>query len=130
PLAIGANCGVGASDILVSLLEMQGSTHPLVTKGNCGIPKFQGTQAVYTGTPELMARYVDLAIDGGARIIGGCCGTTPAHLAAMRAAIDGHVPGARPTLDTIVEKIGPLTNAAPSRVATASGERRSRRART
>ena len=128
PLAIGANCGVGASDILVSLLEMQGSTHPLVTKGNCGIPKFQGTQAVYTGTPELMARYVDLAIDGGARIIGGCCGTTPAHLAAMRAAIDHHTPGERPTLESIVERIGPLTNAAPGQPARGA-ERRTRRSR-
>jgi len=49
----------------------------------------------------------------GARIIGGCCGTTPEHLAAMRASIDTHVRGQQPTLDTIVQQIGPLTNAAP-----------------
>ena len=128
PLAVGANCGVGASDILVSLLEMNGSPVPLVTKGNCGIPRFEGTQAVYSGTPELMARYADLAIDAGARIIGGCCGTTPAHLAAMRAAIDRHTPGERPTLERIITSIGPLTNAAPSQAAKA-GERRSRRPR-
>lgn len=126
PLAVGANCGVGASDILVSLLEMNGSRIPLVTKGNCGIPRFQGTQAVYSGTPELMARYAHLAIDAGARIVGGCCGTTPSHLAAMRRAIDEHVPGERPSLAGIIASIGPLTNAAPSQT-TKAGERRSRR---
>ncbi len=125
PLAIGANCGVGASDILVSLLEMQGAPYVLVTKGNCGIPRFEGTEAVYNGTPQLMANYANLAIDAGARIIGGCCGTTPEHLAAMRSAIDSHVPGERPTIETIVDQIGPLTNSAPA----ADAKRPSRRSR-
>jgi 5-methyltetrahydrofolate--homocysteine methyltransferase len=113
PVAIGANCGVGAADILVSLVEMRDAPFPLITKGNCGVPHFEGTEAVYSGTPELMANYVRLAIDGGARIVGGCCGTTPEHLAAMRAAIDEHVRGEQPTLDAIIQSIGPLTNPAP-----------------
>jgi 5-methyltetrahydrofolate--homocysteine methyltransferase len=113
PLAIGANCGVGAPDILVSLTEMHGSPFPLVTKGNCGVPHFEGTEAVYSGTPQLMANYARLAIDGGARIVGGCCGTTPEHLAAMRVSIDEHERGERPTLDAIVTRIGPLMNSAP-----------------
>lgn len=125
PLAIGANCGVGASDILVTLLEMKDAPFALVTKGNCGVPHFEGTEAVYSGTPELMANYAHLAIDAGARIIGGCCGTTPEHLAAMRAAIDSHVRGEPPTVDKIVEQIGPLTNTAP----TEKAKRASRRAR-
>jgi len=113
PLAAGANCGVGASDILVSLLQMQDAPYALVTKGNCGVPHFEGTEIVYSGTPELMANYARLAIDAGARIIGGCCGTTPEHLAAMRAAIDAHVRGDMPTIETIIDDIGPLTNAIP-----------------
>jgi methionine synthase I (cobalamin-dependent) len=125
PLAIGANCGVGASDILVSLLEMREAPYALVSKGNCGVPHFEGTEVVYSGTPELMANYARLAVDAGARIIGGCCGTTPEHLAAMRAAIDTHVPGAPPSIDEIVGKIGPLTNAAP----TENAKRRPRRSR-
>jgi 5-methyltetrahydrofolate--homocysteine methyltransferase len=125
PLAIGANCGVGASDILVTLLQMKDAPYALVTKGNCGVPHFEGTEAVYSGTPELMANYARLAMDAGARIIGGCCGTTPEHLAAMRASIDTHVPGEPPTMDTIVEQIGPLTNAAPSE----NAKRPSRRSR-
>ena len=114
PLAIGANCGVGASDILVTLLHMKDAPYAVVTKGNCGVPHFEGTEAVYSGTPKLMANYATLAIDAGARIIGGCCGTTPEHLAAMRAAIDNHVRGPAPTIDTIVEQIGPLTNTMPT----------------
>ncbi len=126
PLAIGANCGVGAPDILVSLTEMRGSPFPLVTKGNCGVPHFEGTEAVYSGTPELMANYARLAIDGGARIIGGCCGTTPEHLAAMRASIDAHERGEHPTIEAIVTKIGPLKNSAPviNPVRPARGSRR------
>jgi 5-methyltetrahydrofolate--homocysteine methyltransferase len=89
------------------------------------VPHFVGTEVVYSGTPELMANYARLAMDAGARIIGGCCGTTPAHLAAMRAAIDAHVPGEPPTLETIIDEIGPLTNAAPAQ----KDKRASRRAR-
>ena len=125
PLAIGANCGVGASDILVSLLEMRDSPYALVSKGNCGIPHFEGSVCVYSGTPELMAKYAALAIDAGARIVGGCCGTTPEHLAAMRGALDRHQSGAVPTLEAIVQQIGPLTNTAPA----ASIEKRPRRSR-
>jgi methionine synthase I (cobalamin-dependent) len=124
PLAQGANCGVGAPDILVTVLEMQGATVPIISKGNCGVPQFQGTEIVYSGTPELMGRYAAMAVDAGAQIIGGCCGTTPSHLAAMRAALDAHTPGERPSLEQIVEAVGPLTNAAPS---AGGGERRSRR---
>jgi 5-methyltetrahydrofolate--homocysteine methyltransferase len=126
PLAIGANCGVGASDILVTLVHMKDAPYALVTKGNCGVPHFEGTEAVYSGTPKLMANYATLAIDAGARIIGGCCGTTPEHLAAMRAAIDSHVRGDAPTIETIVEQIGPLTNAMPTDTAKKPA-RRSRR---
>jgi len=121
---VGANCGVGASDILVSLLEMRGFSLPTVSKGNCGIPRFEGTSIRYSGTPELMARYASMAADSGAAIVGGCCGTSPEHLAAMHAALAAHVRGAAPTVDGIVAEIGPLTNSLPG----ASGEgRRTRR---
>ena len=116
PLAMGANCGVGASDLLVSVLEIARGAGPLpvVAKGNCGIPRFEGTTITYSGTPELMARYAGMAIDAGARIVGGCCGTTPEHLAAMRRAVDGHARAAAPSIDDVVREIGPLTNSAPS----------------
>lgn len=114
PLAIGANCGVGASDILVSVSEMRGFVTPVVSKGNCGIPKFEGTTIKYSGTPELMRRYAAMAADAGVRIVGGCCGTSPEHLAAMRDSLDNRVPCASPSVAEIVAKIGPLTNIVPT----------------
>lgn len=112
PVAVGANCGVGASDILASMLDMTAARPDatVIVKGNCGIPEFRGTEIHYSGTPELMSDYVRLAVDGGARIIGGCCGTSFEHLAAMRKALDSHTKAERPTVDTIVERIGPMRN--------------------
>lgn len=112
PMAVGANCGVGASDILSTLLDMTAAdpSATIIVKGNCGIPEFRGTEIHYSGTPPLMADYARLARDAGARIIGGCCGTSCTHLAAMRVALDSYTPGARPTLETIIERIGPLRN--------------------
>ena len=124
-VAYGANCGVGASDILASLIEMDPAA-TLVVKGNCGIPQFRGTEIHYSGTPGQMADYARLAIDAGARIIGGCCGTTIEHLRAMREAIDGHERGPRPALSTITDRIGPLTN---TPAATPSDKRPRRRRR-
>ncbi|MDP3897875.1 MAG: betaine--homocysteine S-methyltransferase [Mesorhizobium sp.] len=112
PVAVGANCGVGASDILSSLLDMSAAAPDatIIVKGNCGIPEFRGATIHYSGTPELMADYVRMAVDGGARIVGGCCGTSFVHLRAMREALDAHTKGARPTVDDVVARIGPLRN--------------------
>jgi len=128
PVAVGANCGVGASDILASLLDMSAARPDatIIVKGNCGIPEFRGADIHYSGTPELMADYARLAIDGGARIVGGCCGTSFGHLAAMRAAIDGHTRGERPSVETIETRIGPLRNKLASQSG-GDGNRRERR---
>lgn len=131
PLAVGANCGVGASDILASLLDMTEAKPDatVIVKGNCGIPEFRGTEIHYSGTPELMADYVRLAIDGGAKIIGGCCGTSFAHLAAMRQALDTHEKADRPTVEAIVRRIGPLRNKQASANVSETGEGRRERRR-
>jgi len=112
PTAVGANCGVGASDILASLLDMSEAAPEatIIVKGNCGIPEFRGSEIFYSGTPPLMADYARLAVDAGAKIIGGCCGTSCGHLQAMREAINSHTRGQRPTIETIVERIGPMRN--------------------
>ena len=116
PVAIGANCGVGASDLLASVLEIT-SANPaaiVVAKANCGIPVINGDSVEYTGTPELMHDYAKLAIDAGAKIVGGCCGTTCNHLEEMRVAIDTHVQENRPELSDIETRIGPLVNRPPA----------------
>jgi 5-methyltetrahydrofolate--homocysteine methyltransferase len=129
PVAVGANCGVGASDILATLLDMTEARPEasVIVKGNCGIPEFRGTEIHYSGTPELMADYVRLAVDGGAKIIGGCCGTSFEHLASMRHALDVHRKGERPTVTAIVERIGPMRNKLASASGAPEGERRERR---
>ena len=128
PLAIGSNCGVGASDLLVSVLVMTKANPDLVVvaKGNCGIPVVKGEHVHYSGTPELMADYVRLAVDAGARIIGGCCGTSPAHLAAMRRALDAHTQRLRPTIETIVAATGPILSPPSSSTAPKRENRRNR----
>ena len=129
PVATGANCGVGASDILSSLLDMTEANPEaiFVVKGNCGIPEFRGSEIHYSGTPPLMADYARLARDAGAKIIGGCCGTSCEHLAAMRVALDTYVPGERPTVETIIERIGPMRNKTANETPTAAPRERSRR---
>jgi 5-methyltetrahydrofolate--homocysteine methyltransferase len=130
PLGVGANCGVGASDILASLLDMTEAKPQatVIVKGNCGIPEFRGTEIHYSGTPELMADYVRLAVDAGAKIVGGCCGTSFQHLAAMRKALDAHTKADRPTVEKIIERIGPMRNkVATENTAETSEARRERR---
>lgn len=131
PVAVGANCGVGASDILSSLLDMTEAAPQatVIVKGNCGIPEFRGAEIYYSGTPELMGDYARLAIDAGAKIIGGCCGTSFVHLKAIRDAVDSHVKAARPTVENVVARIGPMRNKPANESGAPSGERRERRRR-
>ncbi len=88
-----------------------GSERPLIAKGNAGIPKYHDGHIHYDGTPELMADYACLARDCGVAIIGGCCGTMPEHLVAMRAALETRPKGERPTLEEITEKLGGFSSA-------------------
>jgi 5-methyltetrahydrofolate--homocysteine methyltransferase len=112
PEAVGANCGVGASDLLASVLDMTQANENaiVVAKANCGVPVVKGDAVIYTGTPQTMSDYACFAVDAGARIIGGCCGTACEHLAAMRKAIDAHTKAERPELDAITAMIGPMVN--------------------
>ena len=133
PVAYGANCGVGASDMVVSNQAMTKAAPDavIVGKANCGIPVVKGKHTVYTGTPQIMKDFVQMAVDSGVRIVGGCCGTAPEHIKAMRDAVDAYAPQTPPTLDEIVATIGPLmappsSDAALDR-AKARGERRRRR---
>ncbi|SEE57152.1 5-methyltetrahydrofolate--homocysteine methyltransferase [Rhizobiales bacterium GAS188] len=127
PEALGANCGVGASDLVMSVLDLAAGANgtPIIAKANAGIPRWQGAHIHYSGTPAVMGAYACLAYDAGARIIGGCCGTAPAHLAAMRLALDQHERRAPPSLEAVVAALGPL--AQPPRAEGAEPRRRDRR---
>ncbi len=112
PLAFGANCGVGSSDLLRTVLGFasRAPTLPIISKGNAGIPKYHEGHIHYDGTPELMGVYARLALDCGAKIIGGCCGTMPEHLAAMREALDTHTKGDAPSLEEIAARLGEFSS--------------------
>ncbi len=128
PLAYGANCGVGASDLLVAILAMS-ATRPgaaLIAKANAGVPQWHGAHIHYSGTPELMEIYAGLAVDCGARIVGGCCGNTPLHVAAMRRGLDARKTSPRPDIVAIVASLGAL--AAPPAAETTARPRRRERA--
>ena len=108
PVGYGANCGVGASDLLRTILgiaEHSGDA-TLISKGNAGIPKYHDGHIHYDGTPALMGDYAVLARNCGARIIGGCCGTTPEHLVAMRAALENTPKGPKPSPEDITTALG------------------------
>jgi len=131
PLAFGANCGVGASDLMRTMLGFaaQGSPIPLIAKGNAGIPKYHDGHIHYDGTPELMAEYAVLARDSGVKIIGGCCGTMPEHLAAMRAALESRPKGPRPTLEQITAALGGFSSTSDGTGDDANAPKRERRGR-
>jgi 5-methyltetrahydrofolate--homocysteine methyltransferase len=117
--ACGSNCGTGPSELvacIVNLATASESTAVLVAKANCGIPQFRDGQIRFSGTPELMAQYARLSFDAGARIIGGCCGTTPEHLRAMRDALETHVQGRKPDLSTIEARLGAVSTGATAQL--------------
>ena len=131
PIAFGANCGVGASDLMRTVLGFAatGTERPIIAKGNAGIPKYHDGHIHYDGTPELMAEYAVLARDAGVRIIGGCCGTMPEHLRAMRVALESRPKGNRPSLEVIQAKLGGFSSASDGTGDDAGAGRRERRGR-
>lgn len=129
PLAFGANCGVGASDLLrtVQGFAAAGSPCPVIAKGNAGIPKYVDGHIHYDGTPELMASYAVMARDSGATIIGGCCGTQAIHLKAMRAALETTPVAAPPSLDLVASTLGGFSSDSDGTDDAAPARRRTRR---
>ena len=87
--AIGANHGAGLLAALEALEQMQATAAPLAALPNIGLASLSGGRVIYPhATPEYFAEFAAHARDLGARVIGGCCGTTPTEIAAIRAAID------------------------------------------
>lgn len=116
PLGFGANCGVGPAQLVDSVLGLArgaGDGIVVVAKSNAGIPKLDDDMRVrYSATPDVLAAYACMARDCGARIIGGCCGTTPAHLRAMVSAIASRPKGPAPTYAQIAERLGSFKSTA------------------
>ena len=96
--ALGFNCSLGPKELLPMVEELRRWTHlPLILKPNAGLP--DPATGAYTITPEQFAEELSLGADLGVTIFGGCCGTTPAFIAAVKAALRDKQPGIRPRPD-------------------------------
>ncbi len=90
----GSNCGLGVDGIYAILEKMRSvCSLPLIAQANAGLPVLRDGETVFPGTPEEMTAYHDRMIQLGVRVIGGCCGTTPAHIRAIREALEGKPQG-------------------------------------
>ena len=86
--AIGVNCSTGPTVVLSAIEAMRTATNlPLAALPNAGLPRAVDGRNVYLCSPEYLASFARRAIHAGAQIVGGCCGTTPNHIRAMRTAI-------------------------------------------
>jgi homocysteine S-methyltransferase len=86
--AIGVNCSTGPSSVLTALEAMRRATSlPLAAMPNAGMPRAVEGRNIYLCSPEYMASFARKAVAAGAQLVGGCCGTTPNHIRAMRAAM-------------------------------------------
>lgn len=106
--ALGGNCGNGPAEIegVIQAMYATDQAYPFVAKSNAGIPEYVHGQLRYNGTPDVMADYAVKVRNYGARIIGACCGSSPAHIAAMAEAL-AHAPIERHVVETAVATAAP-----------------------
>lgn len=116
---VGANCGIGPGDAVAAVFDITSAAPGTlaVAKPNCGMPLYQTDRLVYPIGPDGMEDFVDLAIRSGARIVGTCCGSTPDHIVAVRAAVDSHRAHDRPDRDEIEERLSarPIATVPPQK---------------
>jgi len=87
---VGSNCGLGPDGICAVMGAMRGVTRlPLISQANAGLPKLVEGKTVFPGTPDDMTAFHDRLLELNVRVIGGCCGTTPAHIRAIKEALAG-----------------------------------------
>ena len=115
--AVGINCSLGPRDVAPLVKRMlPWASCPVMAQANAGLPRVEGGETRYDVGPEEYAEAVAGMLDAGVTIVGGCCGTTPAHIAAERALLAGRRPAQRALRDC-------LTVAGPQRlVALAPGQ--------
>jgi len=86
---VGSNCGNGtAAMVRLARLFRQCTEAPLLIQANAGMPEIINGSLVYSESPEIFAEYARQLLDAGVNIIGGCCGTTPEHIKAIRREVD------------------------------------------
>ena len=81
---IGVNCSVGPHGVLEAVEQLAAViTRPISAQPNAGLPRDVGDRKIYMASPEYMGEYAKRIVEAGARFVGGCCGTTPAHIKAI-----------------------------------------------
>src|SRR6266576_3714519 len=97
--AVGVNCSVGPAGVLEAVEKLVKATdRPISAVPNAGLPKDVGDRKIYLASPEYMASYARRMIEAGARIVGGCCGTTPEHIKKIRDYVASVVPRHQPAV--------------------------------
>jgi 5-methyltetrahydrofolate--homocysteine methyltransferase len=87
---IGANCGSGIDHFIPIIREIRSLTdRPILAQPNAGLPRLEAEQTVYPETAQDMARRLSELVEAGAKMVGGCCGTTPEHIRMFRSILDG-----------------------------------------
>ena len=91
---IGANCGANLADTEAAVVAIHSACGdiPVVSKANAGIPVWKGAELEYDATPEVLSAHAHRLREAGVSIIGACCGSTPDHIAMIRAVLDGDRP--------------------------------------
>ncbi len=91
--AVGINCSLGPEALVPMVREMLRYTHlPIIVQPNAGIPRLERGKTVFDVGPEEFARYAEIFLDAGVAILGGCCGTTSAHILAIKEKMAGRRP--------------------------------------
>ena len=91
--AVGLNCSTGPLEMIEIVEKMRAYANiPILAKPNAGLPELENGQTVYKSTPDEFAEAVRQLAQAGASIVGGCCGTTPAHIKAVKEAVSGMPP--------------------------------------
>jgi len=95
---IGINCSIGPQGVLEAIERLARVVQvPLVAQPNAGLPRDVGDRKIYMASPEYFAEYGRRIVEAGARFVGGCCGTTPEHIKALRGFVRSAAVMARPT---------------------------------
>src|SRR5437867_4469119 len=117
---VGLNCGVGPQATLEVLEEFMAAANgtPVSVMPNAGLPQFVEGRFLYLASPEYFGEFAARAVALGARLVGGCCGTTPAHIRAMRERLASQLPAEKlaPGAEVRVLEIGPAPVTPPAEV--------------
>ncbi len=91
--AVGINCSLGPKDLAPMVRQMLSATHlPILVQPNAGIPRMEDGKTLFDVGPEEFARWAEVFLDDGVGLLGGCCGTTPDHIAALKRVMAGRRP--------------------------------------